>query len=79
MAEVRKLEKGEKLPLPVSLVGGDGAGWTYADPKVDGLLVVPRAGVEAVILSDADLADFGYVRKTYQRDIARDTAYEKKV
>lgn len=68
MTEVKKLEKGEKVPLPVSLIGGDGIGWIVADPEVDGLLVVPRVGAEAVILSDADLADFGYHRKTYRRD-----------
>ncbi len=68
MTDVRKLVKGERLPLPVSLVGGSGMGWVTTDPKVDGLLIVPRCGAEAVILSDSELADFGYVRKTCQRD-----------
>ena len=72
MTEVKKLVKGEKLPLPVSLVGGSGMGWIVTDPEVDGLLVVPRLGADAVILSDAELADFGYVRRT-QRTPQRDT------
>lgn len=63
MTEVRKLVKGEKLPLPVALIGGSGAGWVTADPAIDGLLIVPKMGTDAVIMSDADLADFGYVRK----------------
>ena len=63
MTEVRKLVKGERIPLPVALIGGSGAGWVTADPAIDGLLIVPKMGADAVIMSDADLADFGYVRK----------------
>ena len=79
MTEVRKLVKGEKLPLPVSLVGGSGMGWVTTDPEVDGLLIVPRCGAEAVILSDTELADFGYVRsKTPQRDKKKTVVRKKK-
>lgn len=67
MTEIRTLVKGEKSSLPVALVGGSGAGWVTADPAVNGLLVVPRCGVEAVILSESDLADFGYVKKRSQK------------
>lgn len=63
MTEIQKLVKGERTTLPVALIGGSGTGWVTADPAVDGLLVVPQCGVEAVILSEADLADFGYVKK----------------
>jgi hypothetical protein len=63
MTEIRKLVKGERIPLPVALIGGSGTGWVTVDPAIDGLLVVPRVGIEAVMMSDADLEDFGYVRK----------------
>lgn len=63
MTAVTKLVKGEKVPVPVALIGGSGTGWVTADPATDGLMIIPKVGVEAVILSDKELADFGYVRK----------------
>jgi len=63
MTDVTKLVKGEKVPVPVALIGGSGTGWVTADPATDGLMIIPKVGVEAVILSDKELADFGYVRK----------------
>lgn len=78
MTEIRTLVKGEKSSLPVALVGGSGAGWVTADPAVNGLLVVPRCGVEAVILSESELKDFGYVKRRKPKRVSAAEPADKK-
>lgn len=78
MTEIQKLVKGEKTALPVALIGGSGAGWVTADPAVDGLLVIPKCGVGAVILSESDLADFGYVKRRNQKRVSVPSSTDNK-
>jgi len=63
MTDIRKVTKGEKINLPLALAEIDESGWSFVDPKVDGLLIIPRPGVAAALLTDADLEEFGYTRK----------------